>query len=98
MYPLFGYGVNKKYYATSCGSIISEDAVGKLKTLKSVPAAKKGPVVCIMKDGKMNAIQVSRLVYEAYFGEKLSTGDQIRHRDGDIENNKIDNLVKIIVR
>lgn len=51
-----------------------------------------GESVSLKLNGKLRRVRVDRLVAETYFPYGRIAGPDIRHRDGNVYNNRVDNL------
>lgn len=64
---------------------------GKIKMLKGRKRKKGYLHVILCNDEKKSGFYIHRLVYETFVGE-IPEGMQIDHRDGNTQNNRLDNL------
>lgn len=85
-------GYDCKYFVSNMGRVASLKH-RKVRILKAFPNNKGYYRVCLCKDGKGKHFLVSRLVAEAFCENPRSEeADVVDHIDGDVRNNRADNL------
>lgn len=57
---------------------------------------KRSRCVTVDEQGKMKTVSYPRIVMEAHLGRSLAQGEDIHHKDGNVENNNIENLEVVL--
>lgn len=79
-----------KYAVNERGTVVSH-ARGKRRRLRIYRDGRGYPVVTLYRDGKGTMVNVHRIVLAAFVGP-CPDGLEVRHLDGNRENNRLDNL------
>lgn len=87
LYDISNMGSVRSYYAPG-GKKLSECA--SEKTISFIRSGRN--YIHLFKNGKERCVSVSRLVAEAFL-EKPVNAIKVKHLDGNIENNRVDNLI-----
>lgn len=87
LYEVSNLGSVRSYYAPG-GKAISDIATPK--TISSIKHGRN--YIHLFKDGSERCISVSRLVAEAFL-PKPKNAVKVKHLDGNVDNNRVDNLV-----
>lgn len=86
MKPIPGF---KGYYITSAGKVYSDRVGGEKRPVASTRAGHNYHRVVLMKNGKKTTKYIHELVQMTFGGGK---GEHIRHKDGNVDNNRASNL------
>jgi hypothetical protein len=87
--PLPGY--DGRYCIDTTGQVWTR-AKGEWKRLKSSQTSRGYASITPAKDGKHTTKLVHRLMCEAFYGPSPAGKDQVRHLDGNRQNNAVENL------
>lgn len=85
--------INTNYFISQDGEIYSQYAKRIIKTPINITRNKKYKRVDININGKQKHIPVHRLVYDTWI-EKISSGEQINHKNDNSLDNRMENLYK----
>ena len=80
-----------KYYATSCGRVIS-DKRGRLKFINGKIDKDGYRHLILKRDGKNHHVRLHRIIAKAFLGDPECESFVVAHKDGDLTDNDISNL------
>ncbi len=80
------------YMVSSMGDVKRLDAVTKGFLRIALSGSRKCPQVALYRNGKKTTLYVSRIVAASFLGAPPTHMHQVNHKDGNVQNNNIDNL------
>lgn len=87
IYEVSNLGAIRSYYAKGNHSLSDKPSIKNISTIKGGKN-----YIHLFKDGKEVCVSVSRLVAGTFL-DKPSNATRVKHLDGNVANNRVDNLV-----